>query len=245
MAVEGSARVLKYLLFIFNLLFLLAGLALIIIGAVATAKLTPYSTVAGVHFNGVGVFLIVIGFVVFLISFFGCLGAYKENYCLLIVFIVLMVVTLLLLIAAVITAFVMRNQVTGWITDGFDGMIKEYKKPDNKPITDLWDAIQKDMECCGSRNNTDWLRNEYLNQTSSTPDSCCKTVVPACGDHQANPIPADKVYTKGCSGKVSDSVFSNVVAVGGAAVAIGILMLIGIIFASCLATAIRKDYGSV
>jgi len=62
----------------------LAGLALIIIGSVAAAKLTPYSSAADVHFNGVGVFIIVIGIVIFLISFFGCLGAYKENYCLLI-----------------------------------------------------------------------------------------------------------------------------------------------------------------
>ena len=245
MAVEGGSRVLKYLLFIFNLLFLLAGLALIIIGAVATAKLTPYSNVAGVHFNGVGVFLIVIGFVVFLISFFGCLGAYKENYCLLVVFIVLMVITLLLLIAAIIAAFVMRNQVTKLITDGFNGTIAEYKDPKNDPITDLWDSIQKDLGCCGSSNYSDWLSNPYLRNTSSTPDSCClpEARKAECGKEQAKS--PSQIYKDGCSEKVSNLVFSNVVAVGGAAVAIGILMLIGIIFASCLATAIRKDYGSV
>jgi CD63 antigen len=244
MALEGGHRFMKYLLIIFNFIFLLAGLTLIIIGSVAAAKLSPYSSVAGVHFNGVGIFIIVIGFVVFLISLFGCLGAYKENYCLLITFVILMIVSLLALIAAIITAFVMRNQVTHLMEQGLKSTIPDYNKKNNDVITKLWDELQLENKCCGSNSSVDWKFNEALNKTNSVPDSCCKSSHLNCGNQQLIGNKTE-IYTEGCSVKFSDPIFKNIVAVGGAAAAIAILQFIGIIFGCCLASALRKEYQTV
>lgn len=245
MALEGGHRFVKYMLIIFNLIFLLAGLALVIIGAVAAAKLTPYSTVAGVHFNGVGIFIIIIGIVIFLISLFGCLGAYKENYCLLITFVILMVVSLLALIAAIITAFVMRNQVKHLIEEGFNSTIPKYNQTKKEDvITKLWNEVQQDMQCCGSSSSDDWIHNKDLNKTNSVPDRCCTSFKENCGEGE-RVLNTTDIYRRGCADKVSDLIFKNVVAVGGAAAAIAILQFIGIIFACCLVRALRKEYQTV
>lgn len=243
MALEGGHRFIKYLLIIFNFIFLLAGLALIIVGSVAAAKLSPYSNVAGVHFNGVGIFIIVIGIVIFLISLFGCLGAYKENYCLLITFVILMIVSLLALIAAIITAFVMKNQVKSKIEEGLNSTIPNYIKDD--AVTKLWDEFQLDVHCCGSNSSSDWRFNVELFKNHSVPDSCCmiRPIQKGCGNNKL--ATGDGIYTNGCVDQFSDPIFKNVVAVGGAAAAIAILQFVGIIFACCLVSAIRKEYSTV
>jgi len=59
----------------------LAGLGLVTLGAVAQVKFNEYSAFFGGEVNLPAIFLIVTGSVIFVISFFGCVGAYKENYC--------------------------------------------------------------------------------------------------------------------------------------------------------------------
>jgi len=108
---SGSAKCVKYTLFVFNLLFLLAGLALIIVGAVVQVQTSRAATFGG-GASGAGIFIIVIGSIVFLVCFFGCAGAINNNYCMVVTFGVLLLVILLAQVAAVITGFVMKDKLT-------------------------------------------------------------------------------------------------------------------------------------
>lgn len=71
----------KLLLFLYFLLQI-AAIALIAVGAYVQIKLTDYYEFFGNQYTGPGILLIVVGVFIFLIAFFGCMGAIKENYCL-------------------------------------------------------------------------------------------------------------------------------------------------------------------
>ncbi|XP_014679689.1 PREDICTED: CD63 antigen-like [Priapulus caudatus] len=80
-AVEGGMKCVKYLLFGFNLLFFLSGIALIVIGALVHVKYNQYSAAAQVDFVALAYLFIAVGCIVFVITFFACCGAIKENNC--------------------------------------------------------------------------------------------------------------------------------------------------------------------
>ena len=75
-------KVVKYLMFLFNLLFWLSGVALIIVGVTLRIKYGAYISFSDHKFATADVFIISVGVIVFVVSFFGCCGALKENYCL-------------------------------------------------------------------------------------------------------------------------------------------------------------------
>lgn len=63
-------------------LFQIAGIGLIAAGAYVKIKLTEYYEFFGSNYMGPGILLIIVGVIIFLLAFFGCCGAIKENYCL-------------------------------------------------------------------------------------------------------------------------------------------------------------------
>jgi CD63 antigen len=108
----------------------LAGLGLIIAGALVQTKFNAYFDFFGGQFSAAAILLIVVGSIIFIIGFFGCCGAYKENYCMVMTvcvllialcpvclflvihqFAVLLGLIFILEIAAGITAYVLRDKV--------------------------------------------------------------------------------------------------------------------------------------
>ena len=55
-----------------------------------------------------------------------------------------------------------------------------------------WAVFLPQFHCCGSNNSQDWRDSEWIRSGQAggrvVPDSCCKTVVPGCGqrDHASN-----------------------------------------------------------
>ena len=60
--------------------FQLAGIGLIVAGAIVQIKFKDYLTVIGGQFGSAAALLIAVGAIIFIIAFFGCCGAWKENY---------------------------------------------------------------------------------------------------------------------------------------------------------------------
>uniref|UniRef100_A0A3Q0S2F0 Tetraspanin n=1 Tax=Amphilophus citrinellus TaxID=61819 RepID=A0A3Q0S2F0_AMPCI len=81
MGVEGGMKCVKYLLFIFNFIFWICGLALVVLGIVVQVSLHNTYKINDPSASGAPIILIGVGLVIFFISFFGCCGAFKENYC--------------------------------------------------------------------------------------------------------------------------------------------------------------------
>uniref|UniRef100_K7F500 CD63 molecule n=1 Tax=Pelodiscus sinensis TaxID=13735 RepID=K7F500_PELSI len=81
MAVEGCMRCVKFLVFFFNFLFWLCGIALIVIGIYVQMELNNTLIMSSASASGAPIVIIVVGVVIFFVSFFGCCGAWKESYC--------------------------------------------------------------------------------------------------------------------------------------------------------------------
>jgi CD63 antigen len=59
----------------------IAGIVLIIVGAVIQGFFENYSALLDDGFFSAPALLIAVGVIVFIVSFFGCCGAVKENHC--------------------------------------------------------------------------------------------------------------------------------------------------------------------
>lgn len=240
---SGCAKCVKYTLFLFNLLFLLAGLALIIIGAVAQVQANKISGF-GSSASGVAILFIVIGSLIFVICFFGCAGAINNNYCMVVTFGVLLLLLLLAQIGAIVAGFVLKEQVKTKVIEEMQNTQKTYTGDEQDISTQTWDHLQQALQCCGTNNTDSWRVCEILDKDKSLPDSCCINDTAGCGFGARifQPLPADKFYTLGCNDKVTTLLKSTLVIVGAAAAVVAALELIGIVFAFCLAHSLRKDY---
>jgi len=100
-----------------------------------------------------------------------------------------------------------------------------------------WDNIQKEFECCGVNNFTDWEGTPAFNETNDVPDSCCKNITLGCGKGASD---TNKIYKTGCFIKFEGFVVDNVATVGGVGVGVIILLLLGI----CVSCYVARGLGS-
>jgi len=239
---SGGAKCVKYTLFIINLLFLLAALALIIVGAIVQVQGNKNGF--GDSVSGAGIFIIVIGAIVFVVCFFGCAGAINNNYCMVVTYGVLLLILLLAEVAGIITGFVLKDKIQDTVTSGMEQAQKEYG--DNRTIaTQTWDKLQKSLECCGTTNFTSWNNSNIMRQRNEVPDSCCNaTVATICVGQVDTLVPGrpELFWKNGCASMLSDLFRKSLIAVGAVTAAIAILEVIGIILAFCLASSLKKDY---
>ncbi|XP_076666180.1 tetraspanin 26A isoform X4 [Andrena cerasifolii] len=126
--------------------------------------------------------LILVGTVTFIIGFTGCVGALRENTCLLAAYAIFLALLLLMEMTAGVLGFIFKDWIKSQATGGFQAFIIHYREdPDQQNLID-W--IQEDwLQCCGIEGPKDWDRNNYFNCSSSdigsreacgVPFSCCK-----------------------------------------------------------------------
>eukprot|EP00914_Ancora_sagittata_P019615 GHVO01039114.1.p1 GENE.GHVO01039114.1~~GHVO01039114.1.p1 ORF type:complete len:265 (-),score=24.99 GHVO01039114.1:41-754(-) len=233
--VEGGMKCVKYLLFAFNLIFFLAGLGLIIAGALVQTKFNEYFDFFGGQFSAAAILLIVVGSIIFIIGFFGCCGAYKENYCMVMTFAVLLALIFILEIAAGITAYVLRDKVDGFVKDSLDTALLKYDT-DHPAVVEAWDKAQVEFQCCGVNNYTDWSGQGTIG-VNQVPVSCCLEGT----DCATNPKP-NTVYSDGCMEKFTSWIEENIFIIGGVGIGLAFVQLLGIILAVCLGRSIKKEY---
>jgi len=226
----------KYLLFAFNLIFVIAAIILIAVGAYVQIKLVDYYDFFGNEYTGPGILLIVVGVFIFLIAFFGCMGAWKENYCLTMSFAVLLAVIFILMIAGGIAAYVLRNEIEDEVVNILTTSEKKYDQPNEKGIRNTWDKLQREFSCCGVQNYTEWLA---LNLTSVYPHSCCIT---ESANSCTGQIAANAINTTPCEDAFINWLKDKVAIIGGVGIGLAFVMVVGVLFACCLARAIRKEY---
>lgn len=227
----------KFLLFFFNFIFWLCGLALIVVGILVQIALHKTFMIKDASASGAPIVLIVVGVVVFFIAFFGCCGAWKENYCMVTTFAVLLSLIIVIEIAAAIAGYVLRNKISVVVQDSLTDMINNYKtgKPEFKEAVD---KMQQDLKCCGVTNTTDW--RSFSTEGNSVPDSCCVNVTTNCGvGAMSDPI---NVHQQGCHDKVVELLKQNILWVIVAALVIAFLQIMGIVFACVLMRGIRSGY---
>ncbi|XP_022323550.2 CD63 antigen-like [Crassostrea virginica] len=233
--VEGGMKCVKILLLVFNFIFVIAGAGLIGAGAAVQLKFKDYFALLGGQFSSAAALLIAVGVIIFFIALFGCIGAWKENHCCVMIYAVLLVVIFILEISAGIAGYVYHSEVEEEVKKLMTETQKEYSKGGDK--TEVWDAIQKEFKCCGIMNYTEW-KEQMTN--SSVPKSCCISES-GCSGSDAD-VANNKTYTEGCLTKFETFVKDNVFIIGGVGIGLAFVQIIGILFAFCLARALRKEY---
>jgi CD63 antigen len=236
--VSAGMKCIKYILFVFNLIFYLAGIVLIVAGALVQTMFRDYFVFFGGQFNAAAILLIIVGVIVFFIGFFGCCGAYKENHCMLMTFTVLLGIVFILEVAAAIAAKILNNELRQLVRNKMNDAIVHYNT--SGKAGQVWNKTQETLHCCGSVNYTDWKNNPGLLNTSSVPDSCCMTPSTDCGKGALTD--PSQIYQDGCANTLINWAEKNIIIIGVVALVLAFIQIVGIIIACCLAAAIRKDY---
>uniref|UniRef100_G3CJT8 Tetraspanin n=1 Tax=Dipetalogaster maximus TaxID=72496 RepID=G3CJT8_DIPMA len=230
----------KYLLFIFNLLFAISGLAVLIVGAVVLSNIGEFERYVDSTVLGPPIVLIVVGAVIFLIASLGCCGAIKENYYLLIVFAILLGVIFIMELAVGIAASVAKDDFTTALRSSLEKSMSNYTI--SSADRESWDGIQKSLKCCGISNPKGW---ENVVGADQVPITCCRTGTaptpssspPTC------PFSTDQslVFQEGCYDKIKMKIKDNIIIIMGIGIGIAFIELAGIVLAVCLAATIKKE----
>ncbi|KAM7423950.1 hypothetical protein PAMA_000350 [Pampus argenteus] len=172
---------LKFILFAYAIVWWLIGGCILAIGIYAEVERQRYKTLQGI-FLAPAVILIILGIVMFIVSFIGVLASLRDNLTLLKVFMYTLTVCLILQLLGGILALVFRNQTMDLVNKNIQrGIVNYYDDLDFKNIMDF---VQKKFQCCGGKEFKDWSVNMYHNCSApgplacSVPYTCCITTKP-------------------------------------------------------------------
>ncbi|XP_053231192.1 CD63 antigen [Podarcis raffonei] len=233
MGVDGGMKCVKFLVFFFNFIFWLCGIALIALGIYVQIELKHTLVMTSASASGPPIVILAVGVIVFFISFFGCCGALKENYCMVTTFAVLLTLIFLVEIAAAIAGYIYKDEIKTVIDKEIRAEIAVYRN--NSEVKNLLDDMQQKYSCCGASNYTDWFNGTT---PSNIPSSCCKHNDTGC---KQNPT-VEKINQEGCVTKIEAWLRKHIIIVAGVALGIAFFELLGIIFACCLMKGIRSGY---
>ncbi|XP_026757735.1 CD63 antigen [Galleria mellonella] len=239
MALGGGMSCVKYLLFLFNLLFAITGLIILIVGIKAEVNSSPYIDLTDENFyTSAPVVMIIVGIIVFVVAFFGCCGAVKENHCMIITFSVFLLIIFLAELGVGIAGYVKHKDLENSILRHLNDTIKDY--PTNPDVQRTFDIIQTDLKCCGINGPNDWENNKL-----PIPNTCCDGQVITNGTPAECSINSPTLHNKGCLAEVVSHLQEIAAVLGGVGIGIAIVQLLGVIFACCLARSIRSQYETV
>jgi CD63 antigen len=140
----------KFVVLAFNCIFVLVGAALIAVGTLYQVNFTDITKAipeAYGHLNLIPILTIVVGSIIFIISFLGCCGAIKNSPCLLTTYAVILLVIFVLQIALGVFAFLEIKNESDLEKNVNTTIDKIFHKTD-KPSKELTDLIQKQFQCC-------------------------------------------------------------------------------------------------
>lgn len=149
---------LKYILFLCNLMFTVLGLVVLGLGMWG---LISKESFAQEKIGSIGtdpmLLLVTLGFLLTLLCLSGCVGALRENSFLLKLFscVVLVLITAQVLVA--IVAYSLQDQIGSYFRSGMLAAMVRYQ--DDLDLRFIVDEIQSNLQCCGADNYHDWEMN--------------------------------------------------------------------------------------
>ncbi|XP_072719806.1 tetraspanin-4 isoform X1 [Ciconia boyciana] len=221
---HNCLQCIKYLMFVFNLLFWLGGCGILGVGIWLAVTQGNFATLSS-SFPSLSAanLLIVTGTFVMIIGFVGCIGAIKENKCLLLSFFIMLLIIFLLELTVVILFFVYTDKIDKYAQRDLKKGLHLYGTDGNIGLTNAWSIIQTDFRCCGVSNYTDWF--EVYN-TTRVPDSCCLEFSENCGLHSPGTW-----WKAPCYETVKIWLQENLLAVGIFGLCTAMVQILGLTFA--------------
>ncbi|KAF7698946.1 tetraspanin-9 isoform X2 [Silurus meridionalis] len=224
---SGFLCCLKYMMFLFNLIFWLCGCGLLGVGIWLAVSQGSFATFSP-SFPSLSAanLVIAIGAIVMVTGFLGCLGAIKENKCLLLSFFIVLLIILLAELILLILFFTFSDKVSKNAKQDLKDGLSLYYSENNVGLKNAWNIIQAEWKCCGVTGFTDW--HEALKE-KVVPDRCCQEHYQDCGRNVTN-----EFWKRGCFEKVEDWLDDNKHLLGTIAMCILVVQLLGMAFSMTL-----------
>ncbi|OCT66307.1 tetraspanin-15 [Xenopus laevis] len=224
---------LKFALVVYCTVFWLIGAFVLVVGIYAEVERQRFRTLHGI-FLAPSIILILLGVVMFVVSFIGVLASLRDNLCLLKVFMYTLSVCLMLELIGGIIALIFRHQTMDLLNSNIRRGIRNYY--DDLDFKNIMDYAQKQFRCCGGKDYLDWKQNEYHECSApgplacGVPYTCCihnKTDLmnTLCGYKAMNLDRLDAIkiiYVRGCTDAVIIWFLDNYTIIAG--------VLLGILF---------------
>ncbi|EDW57284.1 23 kDa integral membrane protein [Drosophila virilis] len=216
--------ILNILIYIINVVFLVVGILLIVLGSIMLSnfnRLTELEQLSSA--NTIPVCVTVLGVLIFIVSFFGCCGIWRQSACLTSTY-----ATLMFLL------FVLQLVLTCWIAVNGQQFLQDM----SKLVTTIWNennaangypmgALELTFDCCGNQGFEDYNGN--------VPGTCCGY------SNRQQTCPASIYETRqGCNQKFYDFWSNNNDIVLWSGLGICIYELIVFVVAGMLANCMRK-----
>ncbi|XP_066589665.1 tetraspanin-18B isoform X2 [Prorops nasuta] len=229
---DGCGRFMKYSLFFTNFVIFIGGVVVTGLAIWALVDKVPWITelVGNDLLSGAVYVLLVGGIIVAIIAFFGCIGASREVKCMLLTYFIIVFLLFVTMLIGGILGYVFREKLLNSVEREMSSTMRLYDH--RKSIRDAWDTTQSTLHCCGVNGWRDWGIHGLR-----VPPSCCREVQPGqrfncnSGLDTVNPSNA---YLNGCLNGTQSYMQKHAAILGGAGIAVAILMLFGMIFSCAL-----------
>ncbi|KAK2874011.1 hypothetical protein QQF64_004065 [Cirrhinus molitorella] len=230
---KKSFRAVKYTLFVFCYIFWVFSAVLIAVGVYA--KVAKESDVVDTLMADPALLLIIVGSLMFTITFLGCFGALRNISLLLNMFVGILLVILLVQITAAVMGLLFSEKVQERTEQLMIKAIVRYR--DDQDLENVIDFVQKKFKCCGVDSYSDWSKNMYFNASDQNPSleaygvpfSCCirlknETMFNSmCGyetQKMKKSVVTRLIYTTGCLDEMVWWGKQNLLLVGGMTLAL-------------------------
>ncbi|XP_067856153.1 CD82 antigen-like [Heptranchias perlo] len=240
---ETKIQVLKYFLNLFNGIFLIIGAIILGCGIwilcdensfISTLFTTDDKDnvlkIAAYCFLAIGIAVIVVCLV-------GCIGSIKEVKCLIILYLLFLILIFIVQLTIGLAVFFQYDKVVSVMDEKTIEVIKHYSNDSLK--LNLLDVIQKEFQCCGYYNSTDWEQNELILSTKILPCSCTNYTV-ADFTSFCPVTESSYIYPQGCKTDIKEWLDNNIFTVLGTAVALLLIQILQFIMGVYLFKYIKK-----
>uniref|UniRef100_UPI00398F792C CD81 molecule a n=1 Tax=Pristiophorus japonicus TaxID=55135 RepID=UPI00398F792C len=233
MGVEGCMKCIKYLLFVFNFLFWLAGG--VVLGVALWLRHDPQTTsVLETHFEDqsapstffIGVYILIgVGAVMMIVGFLGCYGAIQESQCMLGTFFACLVILFACEVAAGIWGFVNKDEVAKEMKAFYDQASNAYNMPmqnqeKKEQAKAVLVALHNALDCCGAN----FVSKVLLAELCPKQEGIGKFIKKVDCGTRINELFTEKLYI-----------------IGIAAVIVAVIMILEMIFSMVLCCGIRNN----
>ncbi|XP_073478730.1 tetraspanin-16 [Aquarana catesbeiana] len=226
---------LKTMMFIFNGIIFLGGIAVLGIGIWVKVDGGSFLKILGtaapqlMQVVNVGYLCMAVGGFLMVMGFLGCCGAIKESRCMLMIFFIIILIIFIAEIAGavVVLAFSSLSKI---FIEYLGNVAGKYLREDygrNNEMTTVWNATMKEMKCCGFHGYEDFKNSTYYRNNQEFPPICCDYKSP-CQESSISPL------IKGCLSAFESFLSQNGKIVGGVALGICGLELAAMIVALVL-----------
>lgn len=260
---EPNVVLLKWLLYVFNLIVFVVGIALTVIGSLFLTLFKHEFHFAKFSVQFASIVFIIVGVVLIVLAVVGLMLTKLESQLLKLAHIVGLVLTFVVLAVLGIWGFYilsndsLKNSTKEELQKSLNGY-NDTDTSNDETIEFNW--LQKKFECCGLDSIEDWKNKtitvleeelsdekieEYKSQNKTTfdvPDSCCLNATENCGKDFPD---ANTLHQDGCFNKFYDFLAGDMRIISGISCILAFLNLLAIGFMVYIFFTLSGDYSAL